>query len=364
MRRASHLLLTAAVGTSALALYASSKKRERAGDETECCARAPSRASLTQIPAALASSASIGPAAVEPVEGMVRIEGGRFWMGSDDPEMPDASPWHQVTVAPFLIDRTEVTNADFERFVRATGYVTTAERRLDPRQYPGVPADALVPAGIVFAPPESPGRRSDPLAWWRLVPGASWRRPEGPGSSIVGRERYPVVQVSWDDAAAYAKWAGKRLPTEAEWEMAARGGLVKKPFTWGDELRPGGRWLVNVWQGTFPTENTAEDGFAGLAPVGSFPPNGFGLYDMAGNVWEWTADWYRPDYYAKSPANDPRGPADSFDPDEPGVPKRVTKGGSFLCARERCRRYQPGGRGKAAPDSGTSHTGFRCVRSP
>jgi formylglycine-generating enzyme len=299
------------------------------------------------------------------------IPGGAFWMGSDEPNMPDARPWHLVTVDAFWMDRTEVTNEEFERFVRATGYVTTAERPLDPAKYPGAPKDALVAAGIVFAPPSSASlagrspspRNDDPMTWWRLVPGATFRTPEGPGTSIVGRERHPVVHVSWDDANAYARWTGKRLPTEAEWERAARGGLEKKRFTWGDDPLPGGRWQANVWQGTFPSRNTREDGFERTAPVASFPPNGYGLYDMAGNVWEWTADWYRADYYAKSPARDPHGPEDSWDPAEPSIAKRVTKGGSFLCADDRCRRYEPGGRGKAAPDSGTSHTGFRCVRS-
>ena len=300
--------------------------------------------------------------ALDASAGMVWIPGGTFAMGSDEPQMPDAHPWHDVTVDGFWMDRTEVTNEEFARFVDATGYVTTAERSLDGALYPGASAEELRPSGIVFTPPAHAVNRRDPTAWWRLVPGASFRHPEGPGSSIVGREHEPVVQVSWYDAAAYAAWAGKRLPTEAEWERAARGGLVKRRFVWGDELTPGGRWLANVWQGRFPSENTRADGFAGAAPVGSYPPNGYGLYDVAGNVWEWTADWYRPDYYAGSPRVNPQGPGDGFDPDEPDIPKRVTKGGSFLCAEDYCRRYEPGGRGKAAPDSGTSHTGFRCVR--
>ncbi|MBX3208130.1 MAG: formylglycine-generating enzyme family protein [Labilithrix sp.] len=294
---------------------------------------------------------------------MVFVPGGSFWMGSDEPRMRDARPWHEVTVDGFWMDRTEVTNEEFLRFVEATGHVTTAERPLDAARYPGASEEARQPAGIVFEKPTHPVSLDAPLSWWRLVPGASFRHPEGPRSSILGRERYPVVQISWDDAVAYAKWANKRLPTEAEWERAARGGLVKKRFAWGDELRPDHRWLANVWQGDFPTEDTAEDGFAGIAPVASFPPNGFGLFDMAGNVWEWTADWYRADSYGRSAAKNPRGPDVPFDPAEPTVAKRVTRGGSFLCAENVCQRYQPGGRGKAAPDSGTSHTGFRCVRS-
>jgi len=294
---------------------------------------------------------------------MVWVPGGSFAMGSDDPQMRDARPWHEVSVDGFWMDSTEVTTEEFARFVAATGYVTTAERAADPALYPGASNDDLVPSGIVFTPPSHPVDPGDPLAWWRLVPGASFRHPEGPASSVAGRERHPVVQVSWYDAMAYAAWSGKRLPTEAEWEYAARGGLAKKTFVWGDELTPGGRWQANVWQGRFPSENTRADGFAGTAPVGSYPPNGYGLYDMAGNVWEWTADWYRPDTYASGAAHDPHGPPTGFDPDEPAVPKRVTRGGSFLCADDICRRYEPGARGKAAPDSSTSHTGFRCVRS-
>jgi len=201
------------------------------------------------------------------------------------------------------------------------------------------------------------------LAWWKYVPGASWRHPEGPGSTINGREDHPVVHVCYHDAVAYANWAGKRLPTEAEWEYAARGGLDQKRYCWGDELCPDGKWQANIWQGEFPYLNTEEDGFRGTAPAASFPANGFGLHDMSGNVWEWCADWYRPDYYLESPDRNPQGPSSSHDPMEPGMPKRVQRGGSFLCSDMYCVRYMPGGRGKGALDSGSSHVGFRCVRS-
>jgi formylglycine-generating enzyme required for sulfatase activity len=199
--------------------------------------------------------------------------------------------------------------------------------------------------------------------WWRPTFGASWKHPEGPDSDIRGREKYPVIHVCWTDAAAYAKWAGKRLPTEAEWEYAARGGLDRKKYAWGEDLKPGDKWQANIWQGRFPMENTAEDGFPSLAPVASFAPNGFGLYDMAGNVWEWCADWYRPNYYAESPRHNPLGPDDSLDPLEPQTPKRVQRGGSFLCSDVYCVRYQMGSRGKGDVNSAYSHVGFRCVKS-
>ncbi|MBX6313325.1 MAG: formylglycine-generating enzyme family protein [Isosphaeraceae bacterium] len=295
---------------------------------------------------------------------MVWIPGGTFLMGCDDPDMVDARPWHEVTLDGFWMDQTEVTNEQFAKFVAATGYITTAERALDPKDYPGVPTEQLKPSGIVFSPPSQPVPLDNHLQWWRMVPGADWRHPEGPESSIEGREKHPVVHVSWEDAAAYAQWAGKRLPTEAEWEYAARGGLERKHFVWGDELKPEGKWMANIWQGHFPVENKAEDGYSRTAPVGSFPPNGFGLYDMAGNVWEWCADWYQPDYYKWSPKVNPQGPETSHDPMEPGIPKRVNRGGSFLCSDMYCKRYDPGGRGKGAPDSGASHIGFRCVLSP
>lgn len=294
---------------------------------------------------------------------MVWVPGGTFWMGSEDENARDARPVHKVTLNGFWMDRTEVTNRQFERFVRETGYVTVAEKAPDPKDFPGAPKELLVPGSLVFTPPAGRVSLEDHLAWWRYVPGANWKHPNGPTSTIVGLEDHPVVQVCWDDAVAYARWAGKRLPTEAEWEYAARGGLDRKRYCWGDDLLPEGKWRVNNWQGLFPKENSRTDGFAATAPVGSFPPNGYGLVDMAGNVWEWCADWYRPGYDARRD-RDPRGPESSFDPSEPNVPKRVQRGGSFLCSDVYCTRYLPGARGKGATDSGASHVGFRCVITP
>jgi formylglycine-generating enzyme required for sulfatase activity len=294
---------------------------------------------------------------------MVWVPGGTFMMGNDEPSMPDAKPIHKVTVDSFWMDATEVTNAQFEKFVKATGYRTTAERPPDPRQFPGVPADKLVAGSIVFRQPREEGE-----AWWEYVQGACWKNPEGPGSDLQGRENHPVVHVSWDDATAYAKWAGKRLPTEAEWEYAARGGLAGKRFVWGDEERPGGKWQSNIWQGRFPFQNLLQDGHFGTAPVKSFPPNGYGLHDMSGNVWEWCADWYRPDYYKESPERNPRGPGTSLDPQEDDegarTRKRIQRGGSFLCSEGFCIRYINGGRGKGEVESSHSHVGFRCAKSP
>ena len=294
-------------------------------------------------------------------KGMVWIPGGTFRRGSD--EESDAQPVREIEIDGFWMDRTEVTNAQFAAFVSATGYVTVAEQLPDPRLFPDAPRALLVPGSIVFSPPSGNVDLGQPLSWWRYQPGANWRHPEGTGSSIEGREGNPVVHVCWDDAEAFARWAGKRLPTEAEWEYAARGALERKQYAWGDEFRPGGQWRANTWQGRFPAQNTGADGYLTTARVGSFPPNGFGLYDMAGNVWEWCADRYRPDAYAGAASHNPRGPESSFDPDEPGVPKRVMRGGSFMCSDEYCGRYRPGSRGKGAPDSGASHIGFRCVRS-
>ena len=302
-------------------------------------------------------------------EGMVWVPGDEFWMGDDG--FADARPVHRVFVDGFWLDRTEVTNAQFARFVAETGYVTVAEKPPDweqmklalPPGTPKPPDDQLVAGSLVFTPPAGPVPLDEHYQWWRYVPGASWRQPDGPGSTIDGKDNYPVVHVCYEDAVAYAKWARKRLPTEAEWELAARGGLDRKPYAWGDEQKPRGRWLANIWQGRFPAANTEEDGFPRTAPVASFPGNAFGLHDMAGNVWEWCADWYRPDYYTASPGRNPTGPTDSFDPMEPGLPKRVQRGGSFLCSDLYCVRYKPGTRGKGEVTSGASHVGFRCARS-
>ena len=296
--------------------------------------------------------------------GMVWIPGGRFWMGSD--RLEDAQPVHQVEVTGFWMDRTDVTNEEFSRFVKATGYVTIAERPLDPKEFPNLAPDELAPGAVVFTPPAGPVPLDHPLAWWRFVRGANWRHPQGSGSNVTGKGKYPVVQIAWPDAVAYAKWAGKRLPTEAEWEFAARAGRDRQTYPWGNELNPNGKWMANTFQGHFPYKNTSEDGYAGVAPVASFAPNDFGLYDMSGNVWQWVSDWYRPDYYAQlqrdQVVSNPLGPSDSYDPQELGVAKRVQKGGSFLCTDQYCERYMPGARGKGDPETGTNHLGFRCVR--
>jgi formylglycine-generating enzyme required for sulfatase activity len=299
---------------------------------------------------------------------MVWIPGGVFWMGCEDCGMPDALPAHLVEVDGFWMDRTPVTNADFQRFVAATGYVTVAERPLKASDYPGVPKDMLVPGSAVFNPTTTPVPLDNPLRWWRYTPGANWKQPLGPGSSIREKGNHPVVHVAFEDVSAYAKWAGKRLPTEAEFEFAARGGLDRNLYPWGNDLKPGNRLVANTWQGQFPAADSREDGYAGTSPVEAFPANGFALFDMGGNVWQWCADFYRPDYFAALAATarvskSPQGPADSFDPQEPGAVKRVLKGGSYLCTDQYCARYLVGSRGKSEVTSGASNLGFRLVRS-
>ncbi len=298
-----------------------------------------------------------------PPEGMIWIPGGHFIMGSND-AYPEEQPEHRVQVDGFFIDSHEVTNAQFAKFIDATDYVTVAERTPKAEDYPDAPADMLVPASAVFTHPSQVENLVDFTQWWSLVPDASWREPEGPGSSIEDRMNHPVVHVAWEDAHAYATWAGKALPTEAQWERAARGGLEDRHYTWGDDFNPGNRQMANTWQGVFPTSNELLDGHEATAPVGSFPPNGYGLHDMAGNAWEWCEDWYSEDWYSRSPMKNPRGPleADIIDRHSPGSPRRVTRGGSFLCGPNFCTRYRPSARSPITPDSSLSHTGFRCVQ--
>jgi formylglycine-generating enzyme required for sulfatase activity len=300
-------------------------------------------------------------------DGMVWVPGGGFLMGSDH-HYPEEGPAHRVSVGGRWVDRTPVTNAAFRRFVEATGHVTTAERAPDPADYPGAPPALLVPSSAVFRPPPGPVDLRTPYAWWANVRNASWRHPQGPQSSLKGLDDHPVVHLTWDDVAAYAAWAGKELPTEAEWEHAARGGLEGAAYAWGDELNPGGRWMANTWQGNFPIENLELDGFKRTSPVGAFPANGYGLVDMIGNVWEWTADWYA-DHHDVVPAcctvANPVGSARdaSLDPTQPGLPtpRKVMKGGSHLCAPNYCQRYRPAARMPQAVDTSTSHLGFRCI---
>ncbi|MDX2382049.1 MAG: formylglycine-generating enzyme family protein [Acidimicrobiia bacterium] len=304
----------------------------------------------------------------------VRVEGGRFRMGSDD-HYPEEAPVHTVAVDGFSIRSTTVTNREYAAFIDDTGYVTVAERPLDPADYPGADPNDLHPGALVFTMTRGPVDLANLMHWWTWTPGAHWRRPEGAGSSIEDRLDHPVVQVAHEDVEAYAAWAGESLPTEAEWELAARGGHDGRAFVWGDEATPAGRFLANFWQGRFPYDNSEADGFVRTAPVGSYPANDFGLYDMAGNVWEWTDDWYARNLPTDSPdlvespccvPSNPRGGSvhDSYDPAMPQfeIPRKVVKGGSFLCADEYCQRYRPAARSPQMIDTGMSHVGFRTVR--
>jgi formylglycine-generating enzyme required for sulfatase activity len=338
-------------------------------------------------------------------QGMVWVPGGWFWRGSDLEICPDAAPMRKIYVDGFWMDAKTITNRQFKAFVDETGYQTVAERKPDLKEFSRLSPEAMGfqphylhalaanPAGgfpgavawgglfhcwpaldtgsLVFTPPDHPVDLHDHSAWWQYVPGACWRHPHGPDKGdLKGLEDHPAVHICWHDAMAYCQWRSKkegkkfRLPTEAEWEFAARGGLDRKVFAWGDEQTPGGKWMCNIWQGEFPRKNDKLDGYEGTSPVGSYPPNGYGLYDMAGNVWQWCADWYRPEYYKDCPKKNPPGPLESFDPNEPGQPKRVQRGGSFLCCDNYCVRYVVVARGKGEPKSAANHIGFRSVAEP
>jgi formylglycine-generating enzyme required for sulfatase activity len=311
-------------------------------------------------------------------KGMVWIPGGEFSMGSESASeslcgLPgttlDAMPIHRVYVDAFWMDETEVTNAQFKEFVDATGYVTVAEIKPTLEEFPGAPLENLVTGSTVFKPTKSPVALDQYLQWWSYVPGANWKHPAGENSNLDGRENYPVVHVAYEDAEAYAKWANKRLPTEAEWEFASRGGKAGELYAWGNELKPNNQYQANIYQGAFPVEggDSGADGWVGIAPVKQYAPNGYGLYDIGGNVWEWVSDWYRADYYAQLRAKgvvarNPKGPDVPYDPQEPDQKKRVHRGGSFLCSDLYCTRYLVGTRGKGESRTASNHCGFRCVR--
>ena len=362
------------VGVAAGIVFAKlSRKADAPAQPMAGGASMPEASSAEFEPTQPGDAAAPGPAP----EGMAWIPGGEFSMGAADPLGQDANvvgmqatedsrPIHRVRVKGFWMDRTEVTNRQFAAFAKATGYVTVAERRPRAEDFPGASPEDLVAGSVVFTPPDHAVPLDSHFRWWSYVRGASWRHPQGPDSDIRGRDDFPVVHVAFEDAEAYAKWAGKRLPTEAEWEFAARGGKSGQAYPWGNEFLVDGKFMANTHQGHFPDKDTRADAHAGIAQVASYPANGYGLFDVAGNVWEWTTDWYRPDYYAElaraGTAPDPRGPDSSYDPAEPGVAKRVHRGGSFLCTEQYCSRYMVGTRGKGEPSTGTNHLGFRLVR--
>jgi formylglycine-generating enzyme len=360
---------------TALSIFLSCLPLHGAEPEKSCCAARGGRmASITAAVTPVATD-SKPPA----VAGMAWIPAGEFSMGSDGPgSRLNEKPVVKVQLDGFFLDEHDVTNAEFRKFTEATGYKTTAERPIDWEEIkkqvaPGTPKppdEALLPGSLVFTPSDGPVDLQKMEAWWTWTHGADWQHPEGPKSNLDGRDDHPVVQVSWYDATAYAKWAGKRLPTEAEWECAARGGLDGKRFSWGDEFKPEGKFMANSWTGDFPYKNTKEDGFIGTSPVKSFPANGYGLYDMGGNVWNWCSDWFRVDTHARmklepSSCQNPQGPKTSYSPDHPEqTEERVTKGGSFLCLASYCESYRPAARRGTPPDTGMSHIGFRCALSP
>ncbi len=323
----------------------------------------------------IAISAQPAPATDDPrVAHMQWIPGGRFEMGASN-TVPDEFPPHVVALDGFWMDRTEVTNRQFKEFVDFTGYLTTAERAPELRSIQPdselaniqIPPELNKPGSICslqLSSRDDIDPQKGAYSWWQYVPGANWMHPEGAESTIEGRMEHPVVHVSWLDAKAWCDWAGKKLPTEAQWEFAARGNRSRAVYPWGDDLNPDGKWPHNIWQGEFPIQDTGEDGFTRTAPVKSFPANDFGLYEITGNVWEWCADYYQPEYYAVSPSQNPPGPESSYDPQEPGIIKRVQRGGSFMCSDQYCVGYRVSARMKGEEDTGAFHTGFRCVVTP
>ena len=327
------------------------------------------------IPCSLILLVSVATNAADP-PGMKWIPGGEFEMGTDDPRsLANERPAHRVRVSGFWIDEHDVTNAEFEKFVRATGYLTTAERPVNweelKKQVPAGTSrpsdDKLKPGSLVFTPPQHEIDLSDMAGWWTWTNGANWRHPQGPASDLKGKDNFPVVHISWDDAVAYSKWAGKRLPTEAEWEFAARGGRYGSRYYWGDDLKKDGKYMANTFTGEFPHKNTLQDGFAGVSPVRAFPPNAYGLYDMAGNVWNWCSDYYADDIHVRAKSRgvctDPTGPEKTFSSHNPLAVEHVIKGGSFLCNPSYCESYRPSARRGTPYDTGSEHVGFRCAKS-
>jgi formylglycine-generating enzyme len=311
-------------------------------------------------------SPALEPAASPPFKNMVWVPDGTFLMGSDQ-HYPEEAPVHRETVEGFWMDQYAVTNSDFRRFIEATGYVTVAERVPEAAAYPGALPHMLAPGSVVFRPPRHRVDLRNHYNWWSWVPGANWRHPEGPGSALDSRWDHPVVHVAFEDVEAYANWTGKELPTEAEWEFAARGGLDGAVYAWGNEFAPGGKMMANTWQGEFPILNLLLDGYDRTSPVGAFPPNGYGLYDMTGNVWEWTKDWFQAHHTPAGACCSGRAKGEirekSYDPQSPAIriPRKVLKGGSFLCAANYCMRYRPAARIPQQVDTGTCHQGFRCI---
>lgn len=356
-----------AVGSCSVNKQLVEKPAGTAWQNTQHCMNTPQRFSGNNLILVSASANSS-------TEGMLLIPGGSFEMGGDNEQaMPDEFPKHRVRVDSFYMDATEVTNAQFKKFVEATGYITTAERKPNweemkaslPPGTPKPPDSVMLAASLVFQQTSRAVNLTNYMQWWAWVSGANWRHPQGPGSDIMGKENYPVVHISWYDAMAYCQWAGKRLPTEAEWEYAARGGLTNQIYTWGNEHINAGRPKANTWEGKFPYLNEEKDGYVLAAPVKSFAPNGYGLYDMAGNVWEWCSDWYGDDYYKKlkhTETKNPTGPVKGRDAQDPYTEKKILRGGSFLCNDAYCSGYRVARRMKSSPDTGLEHTGFRCVK--